>query len=297
MKNEPTATAAPERDRIAFDPIHELSDDEFRRLSEFVKEQIGISLPAVKKTMLQARLQKRLRLLRMKNFREYVAYLFSPQGIEAEIGEFINVVTTNKTDFFREPHHFEFLADEAIPLLEENGLLRQHHLHAWSAASSYGHEAYTLGMVLSEYAETRPRFAWSILGTDISTRVLEHAVKGIYREEDVEVIPTRLKKKYLLRSKDPSRGMIKIVPELQQQIEFRRLNLVHSDYGINQMFEVIFCRNVIIYFDKPTQAKILAHLCQYLAPGGFLFLGHSETLNGIPLPLETVAPTIYRKNG
>jgi chemotaxis protein methyltransferase CheR len=297
MINETPDTAVHESERIGFDPIHELSDHEFKRLSEFAREQIGISLPAVKKTMLQARLQRRLRMLGMKNFREYVAYLFSPQGAEQEIGEFINVVTTNTTDFFREPHHFEYLVSEAIPFLERNGQLRTHHLRAWSAAASYGHEAYTLAMVLSEYVESQARFEWSILGTDISTRVLEHAVKGIYREEDVEVIPTKVKKKYLLKSKDPSKGIVKIVPELKKHIEFRRLNLVHKEYKIDQMFEVIFCRNVIIYFDKPTQAEIITHLYQYLVPGGFLFLGHSESLNGIPLQVESVAPTIYRKNG
>ena len=296
MNNELSDTAVREKEGSAFDVVHELSDPEFSRLSEFVREQIGINLPAVKKTMLQARLQKRLRVLGMKNFREYVVYLFSPEGIENEIGEFINVVTTNKTDFFREPHHFEYLVREAIPSLERNDLLRQHHIRAWSSAASYGHEAYTLGMVLSEYAETQARFSWSILGTDISTRVLDHAVKGIYRDEDVEVIATKLKKKYLLRSKDPSKGIVKIVPALKENIEFRHLNLMHKDYHIDQKFEIIFCRNVIIYFDKPTQAEILTHLYHYLVPGGFLFLGHSESLNGIPLKLESVAPTIYRKH-
>jgi chemotaxis protein methyltransferase CheR len=296
MRNESTDTTAQDTEKVVFEPVHELSDHEFNRLSEFVKEQIGISLPAVKKTMLQARLQKRLRVLGMRNFKEYVVYLFSPEGIENEIGEFINVVTTNKTDFFREPHHFEYLVREAIPSLERHDLMRQHHLRAWSAAASYGHEAYTLGMVLSEYAATQPRFSWSVLGTDISTRVLNHAVKGIYREEDVEVIAPKLKKKYLLRSKDPSKGVVKIVQDIKENIEFRHMNLMQKDYHIDQKFEVIFCRNVIIYFDKPTQAEILTHLYQYLVPGGFLFLGHSESLNGVPLKLESVAPTIYRKN-
>ncbi len=297
MKNEHSDTLQRDADGLGIDAIHELSDHEFSRLSEFVKEQIGISLPAVKKTMLQARLQKRLRVLGMKNFREYVVYLFSTQGIENEIGEFINVVTTNKTDFFREPHHFDYLIKEAIPAMEREGLMRQHQLRAWSAAASYGHEAYTIGMVLSEYAETQARFGWSVLGTDISTRVLEHAVRGVYREEDVNVIPTRLKKKYLLKSKDPAKNAVKIVASLRERIEFRRMNLMDRDYGIDNKFEAIFCRNVIIYFDKPTQAEILTHLYHYLIPGGYLFLGHSESLNGIPLKLESVAPTIYRKHG
>jgi chemotaxis protein methyltransferase CheR len=297
MKHETSDVITRERDENVFEPVHELSDHEFSRLSEFVREQIGINLPAVKKTMLQARLQKRLRILRMKNFRDYVVYLFSPEGIECEIGEFINVVTTNKTDFFREPHHFDYLMRDALPVLERDGLLRQHRLRVWSAASSYGHEPYTLGMVLSEYAETKARFEWSVLGTDISTRVLDHAVKGIYREEDVDVVPTALKKKYLLRSKDPSKSIVKIAPEIRERVEFRRLNLMHKDYTIDHKFEIIFCRNVIIYFDKPTQEEILTHLLRYLIPGGFLFLGHSESVNGFPFHLDTVAPTVYRKNG
>jgi chemotaxis protein methyltransferase CheR len=295
MKNESSDTKLHGPDEYSITAVHELSDHEFRTLSVFVREQIGISLPAVKKTMLQSRLQKRLRMLRMKNFHDYVAYLFSPQGAETELEEFINVVTTNKTDFFREPHHFDYLVAEAIPALERDGLLRQHALRAWSAACSYGHEPYTLGMMLSEYAEKQECFSWSVLGTDISTRVLAHAVKGIYCDEDVNVMATALKKKYLLRSKDPARGMVKIAPEVRERVEFRRLNLRHGDYQIDHQFEIIFCRNVIIYFDKPTQAEILTRLDHYLIPGGYLFLGHSESLNGIPLQLTSVAPTIYRK--
>jgi chemotaxis protein methyltransferase CheR len=297
MNNDTADAEWSETGRNPVHPVHTLSDHEFDRLSVFVREEIGISLPPAKKTMLQARLHKRLRILGLKNFRDYVTYLFSPQGLENEIGEFINVVTTNKTDFFREPHHFEYLVREAVPSLERNGLLRHHPLRVWSAACSSGHEPYTLGMVLSEYAERETRLGWSILGTDISTRVLENAIQGIYREEEVQIVPTNLKKKYLLRSKDPSRGVVKIVPALREQIEFRRINLMHKDYRIDQQFEIIFCRNAIIYFDKPIQAEILTRLFQYLIPGGYLFLGHSESVNGIPLQLESVAPTIYRKIG
>ncbi|HLP14636.1 MAG TPA: CheR family methyltransferase [Bacteroidota bacterium] len=272
-----------------------LSEKEFKRLSEFATSQIGISFPEIKMTMLQARLQKRLRILGMNDFKEYIDYLFSAAGEENESGEFINAVTTNKTDFFREPHHFQFLTGQALPTLEHEGLLTHRRLHAWSAASSYGHEAYTLGMVLSEYAQAQPGFTWSVLATDISTRVLRHGVEGVYRTEDIDAIPMNLKKKYLLRSRDPMKNVVRIVPSIRERVEFRRLNLTQQEFNIDGTFEVIFCRNVIIYFEKQTQVEILTHLFQYLQPGGYLFLGHSESLNGVSLHVESVAPTIYRK--
>lgn len=295
MLNEAPAVMPKQEDRSL--ALQELTDGEFARLSEFVYGRIGITLPSAKKTMLQARLQKRLRVLEMKNFREYVTFLFSPEGAEREMGEFINAVTTNTTDFFREPHHFEYLASTALPMLERSRLLRQDRVRVWSAACSSGQEPYTLAMLLADYAEDRPHLLWSVLGTDISTRVLEKAVKGVYRQEDAEPIPMEYKKKYLLKSKDPSKALVKIVPQLRESVEFRRLNLMDESYGIEDRFEVIFCRNVIIYFDKPTQAALLRHLVNYLVPGGYLFLGHSETLSGIPLPVDTVAATIYRKRG
>ena len=272
-----------------------LSDRDFQRLSEFVKEKTGISMSDVKKTMLQARLQKRLRALDMKDFSEYCEYLFSSRGMELEIDQFINVVTTNKTDFFREPHHFDFLVRNAIPFLREFGLLQHHFLNVWSAACSNGMEPYTLAMTLSEYEAANEGFSWSVLGTDVSTDVLEKAAQGIYSEDSIEPVPIDLREKYLLRSLDRRKRLVRIVPELRSRVEFRYLNFIDDDYEMNHKFEVIFCRNVIIYFDRKTVLKILKKIANYLIPGGFLFLGHSEFLNSYPLPFDPVGTTVYQK--
>ncbi len=272
-----------------------LTDRDFQRLSSFVREKTGITLSEVKKTMLQARLQKRLRELRMASFPEYCQYLFSPEGADAELDNFINAVTTNKTDFFREPHHFDYLVSTAIPYLAEHGLIRHHFLNVWSAACSTGMEAYTLAMTLGEYALTNHGFSYSILGTDISTRVLAKASRAVYKEEDVEPVPMPLRKKYLLRSTDRAARLVKIGPELRSRVEFRQLNFMREHYDLGQRFEVIFCRNALIYFDRETEFEILTKISRHLVPGGFLFLGHSESLNGFQLPFDAVSTTIYRK--
>ncbi len=272
-----------------------LSDHDFLRLSAFIREKTGITISEIKKTMLQARLQKRLRELRMDGFSEYCQYLFSPEGTEEELGSFINVVTTNKTDFFREPHHFEYLVNEAVPYLRGQGLIQHHFLNVWSAACSTGMEAYTIAMTLSEYASANHGFSWSILGTDISTKVLESASRAVYKEDDIEPVPMPMRKKYLLRSTDRAARLVKIVPELRSRVEFSRLNFMQDHYDLGQKFEVIFCRNALIYFDRATELQILTKISRYLVPGGFLFLGHSESLNGFPLPFEVVGTTIYRK--
>jgi len=274
---------------------NKLSDHDFQRLSEFVKEKTGISMSDVKKTMLQARLQKRLRALGMKDFSEYCEYLFGSQGMGQEIDQFINVVTTNKTDFFREPHHFDFLVRNAIPFLQESGLLQHRFLNVWSAACSNGMEPYTLAMMLSEYEAANHGFSWSVLGTDISTDVLEKATLAVYGEDSVEPVPTDMKEKYLLRSLDRRKRLVRIVPELRSRVEFRYLNFIDDDYQLHRKFEVIFCRNVIIYFDRKTVLKILTKITNLLIPGGFLFLGHSEFLNAYQLPFDVVATTVYQK--
>lgn len=272
-----------------------MSDCDFRRLSAFVKENVGISLSDMKKTMLQARLQKRLKALELHSYSDYCEYLFSPEGIENEIVDFINVVTTNKTDFFREPHHFDFLVEVAVPYLQDNSLLDRHHLNVWSAACSSGMEPYTIAMSLAEHESMTREFSWAVLGTDVSTKVLGKATEAVYDQETIEPVPMRLRKKYLLRSSDRSKRLVKIVPELRSRVEFRTLNFLWDSYGLHQKFEVVFCRNVLIYFDRKTVFRILEKITSYLIPGGFLFLGHSESLNGYDLPFDVVGTTIYQK--
>src|SRR6056297_3501351 len=178
-----------------------MSDKDFRRLSNFITEHAGIKLPDVKKVMLQSRLQKRLRELNMDNYKDYVDFVFSEEGLQNEIIHMLDVVSTNKTDFFREPVHFEFLEKHVLPeYIRQFPVSRQ--MKIWSAGCSSGEEVYTIAMSLSESKENYPGFDYRILGTDISTDILQRALNAVYKEEKVETVPVKLKKKYLLRSKD-----------------------------------------------------------------------------------------------
>lgn len=270
-----------------------LSSRDFARLSEYVYAEAGIRLGPEKRTMLEARLRRRLRELGMESYRRYCAYLFAPEGQREETVRFLDAVTTNKTDFFREPKHFEFLTERALGEMTARAEGRP--LLLWSAGCSSGEEPYTLAMVLSEYAETHPGFRFSLLATDLSTQVLEKAQLGVYPAETVEPVPPALRRKYLLRSREPGSERVRIVPELRRLVEFRRLNFMDADYGIGVRVDAIFCRNVIIYFDRPTQERILGKLASCLAPGGYLFVGHSETLHEMQLPLRAVGPALYRR--
>jgi chemotaxis protein methyltransferase CheR len=272
-----------------------LSDKVFSRFSSFIYDEVGIKLPPAKKTMLEARLNKRLKAHDFRSFEEYADFVFSAEGRGEELVNLIDVVTTNKTDFFREPAHFEYLVKSAIPaMIDACDVGFKKPFKIWSAGCSTGEEPYTMAMVLSEFAASQPGFKSSILATDISTIVLGKAKNAIYAEDRVDTIPLQLKKKYLLKSKDKSKPLVRMSPALRSMIQFRRLNFM-EDFGMQEYLDVIFCRNVIIYFDKPTQERLLNRFCKQLVKGGYLFLGHSETLSGLNVPLTPVASTVYRK--
>lgn len=273
-----------------------LSDKDFNRLSEFIHSECGIKMPPAKKTMLEARLLKRLRSLGMTSFRDYCDYLFSPEGTERELVHMIDMVTTNKTDFFREPSHFDYLTQSALPeLMRLPGRGTRRGVMVWSAGCSTGEEPYTLAIVMSEFARACPGFGFSVLATDISTRVLDKAKAAIYEQERIESIPPDLKHRYFLRGKDKSKGLVRVAPELRALVRFRRLNFMDDDFGFREQMDIIFCRNVVIYFDRATQEVLINRFCRHLVPGGYVFMGHSETLHGLDIPLIQVAPTIYRK--
>ena len=271
----------------------QLAGRDFTRLTEFIYSETGIRLGPEKKTMLEGRLKKRLRDLHIDSYRQYCDYLFGHEGLREEKVFFIDVVTTNKTDFFREPKHFDYLAATALPRMI--AMAENQPLLLWSAGCSSGEEPYTLAMVLSEYAETHPGFRFRILATDISTRVLAKAQMAIYPADVVEPVPPLLRRRYLMRSRERDGDRVRIVPELRRLVEFRRLNFMEADYGLTEKADAIFCRNVIIYFDRPTQEKILAKLTRQLKPGGYLFVGHSETLHDMNLPVEPLGPALYRR--
>lgn len=276
--------------------INTLSQQTFERISRFISNELGIKMPPSKKIMLQGRLMKRLRQLKINSYEAYCDYLFSHEGRQHEMVHMLNAVTTNKTDFFREPKHFEILSKSVLPELmnlKKTGIRRR--LVIWSAGCSTGAEPYTLAIVLSEFVRTCEDFDYLVMASDISTKVLAQAQEAVYTETETIPIPPELRKKYLLRSKDPARRLVRIVPELRKKIKFFRLNLMDEDYGIHTDVDVIFCRNVLIYFNHATQQQVLSRLCSYLRPNGYLFSGHSETLNGFDLPLVQVATTVYRK--
>ncbi len=279
-----------------YSPTKAMTDKEFSRLSSLIHDQCGINMPAAKKEMLEARLLKRLRKLGMHSYAAYCDYLFSNEGLKNELIQMIDVVTTNKTAFFREPAHFDYLLNTALPeLVRTKGAGIGKRLIIWSAGCSSGEEPYTLAMLLREFGKDHPGFQFLVLATDISTRVLDKARLGIYDADQTEPIPARLKQLYLMRSKDRREELVRIVPELRDLVRFGRLNFMDDNFGLQEPIDIIFCRNVIIYFDKPTQKKLLTRFCEHLLPGGYLFMGHSETLNDLNLPLSAAHPAVYRK--
>jgi len=271
-----------------------ISTRDYTRLCNLIYDKAGIRLGTEKKTMLEVRIKRRLKALELSSYGQYCDYLFGHQGLKEELVSLIDVVTTNKTDFFREPKHFNFLVETALPeLTARDGGGRP--LLIWSAGCSSCEEPYTLAMVLSEYGQTHPGFRFRILATDISTNVLAKAEMGVYSSDVVDPVPPALKRKYLMGSRDPGSGKVRVVPELRRLIEFRRLNFMDADYRMTEKADAIFCRNVIIYFDRATQEKVLQRLSKHLAPRGYMFVGHAETLHDMDLPLTPVAPALYRK--
>ena len=273
-----------------------LRDREFHRFSGLIYESVGIKMPPAKKTMLEARLQKRLKALGIATFEEYSDYVFSLEGRTTEMVHLIDVVTTNKTDFFREPGHFDFMVKTALPnILAVRGDASREPVRIWSAGCSTGEEPYTLAMVLSEFAAGRPDFRVAITASDICTQVLQTAKTAIYPEERTDPIPLNLKKKYLMRSREKSKSLVRISPRLRSLVNFRRINFMDDDLGITEKMDIIFCRNVVIYFDKPTQQTLMRKFYKQLKPGGYFFIGHSETLSGLDVNFKAVASTVYRK--
>ena len=270
-----------------------MSSYDFTKLSNFIYDEYGIKLTPVKKTMLESRLQKRLNALQMDSYKDYCDFVFSTQGRQQELIHMIDLVTTNKTDFFREPAHFDFLTNQILPEFTSNTIVRP--LKIWSAGCSSGEEPYTLAMVINEFCESQQPINYSIAATDLSTHVLNKAITAVYSEERVAGIPLQLKRKYFLKSKDPSKKTVRIVPYLRNRVSFGRLNFMDDSLDIASDFDIVFCRNVIIYFDKITQEKVINKLCDKVKPGGYFFLGHSESITGMQVPLEQLKPTVFKK--
>jgi chemotaxis protein methyltransferase CheR len=273
-----------------------LTGAEFRQIADLAYERFGLDLKRGKEALVAARLGKKLRTLGFRTFAEYHRHVLADATGEALI-ELIDALTTNHTSFLRERAHFEFLARAVNEELREVSKLR-----IWSAACSSGEEPYSIAMCLTA-ALARPPGAkpaqnaareFRILATDISTRVLALARRAVYPAARFDDIAEAWRRAYLLRGRGESQGFYKIKPELAQTVEFARLNLIEP-FPAREPFQVIFCRNVMMYFDKATQQSIVQRLAQCLVRGGYLFVGHSESLTGVEHGLEYVRPAVYRQ--
>ena len=282
--------AAPAEETFRSD--ERLSPANFRRLAQFVQAYSGIKMPPTKKTMLEGRVRKRVRACGRRDVNDYCRFLFDEDGFETELIHLIDAVTTNKTEFFREPSHFDFLARTILPKFATEG---RRVVRAWSAAASMGAEAYTLAMVLEDFCAERGGMDYSILGTDLSTQVLGQALRGVYPAAMIQPVPAAMRQRYVLSSRNHARREVRIAPQLRAKAAFGRLNLMDEKYPVSDDMDLIFCRNILIYFDKPTQAAVLRRLCSHLRPGGYLFLGHSESLMGVELPVRAVASTVFER--
>jgi chemotaxis protein methyltransferase CheR len=271
-----------------------LSKRNFDLLAKYIYTYSGIKMPHGKMTMLEGRLRRRLRATGMPTFDSYCDYLFKHGGLESESLFLIDAVTTNKTDFFREPKHFEYMTQTALPDIVKSYSDRR--IRVWSSACSTGAEPYTMGMVLSEFMATNaPERDYFILATDLSTDVLQKAQKGIYQADLLQPVPAEMLRKYVMRPSDKRRQDMRISPKLRSRVGFARMNLMDDTYPVGDPMHIIFCRNVLIYFDKPTQQHVLTRLCNSLIPGGYMFIGHSETVTGLDLPIKQVANTVFKR--
>jgi chemotaxis protein methyltransferase CheR len=261
---------------------------EFDKICRFAYDRFGLDLGKGKEQLVSARLGKLMRQLNIATFSEYLKYVESDASGEA-ITQMIDSLTTNHTSFYREPAHFDLLCKTVLPALRNADSI-----NIWSAACSSGEEPYTLAFCLLAELGMTARFKTRILATDISTRVLEKARLGVYPASGFQVFPPDWLRKFLLRGKGRWQGHYKVNKEVASCIEFQQVNLM-EDFSKIGKFDVIFCRNVMIYFDKPTQERLVNKLADRLNPGGYLMIGHSETLNAIQQPLKYVQPAAYRK--
>lgn len=266
------------------------SDAQFERLRVFVIQHTGIALTQAKKDMVYSRLSKRIRTEFQGSF---AAFCDAVDGGDEQEREFlINAITTNLTAFFREQHHFDFLRDRLLPeLMKQNAASRR--IRIWSAGCSTGEEPYSIAMTLAQIPELAD---WDvrILATDLDANVINHAREGVYTQERIRDLPEAQQQRWFLRGKTGNSGLVKVKPQLQQWIQFKRLNLLH-DWPMRGPFDLIFCRNVVIYFDKATQSQLFDRYADILQPQGHLFIGHSESLFKVCDRFSSLGHTIYRR--
>lgn len=270
-----------------------LTDREFTKISRLVYDQCGINLSDGKRELVKARLGKRIRHGPFQSFQEYYQYVLNDESGQ-ELVYLLDSITTNYTFFFREQKHFDYLRLEILPALMDRGGKSRRQLRFWSAACSSGEEPYSIAMTLLESIEHPFLWDLSILATDLSNKVIKVAESGVFPKERVQSIPAAFLKKYFLKGEGSWKDHVKVKDEIRKLVEFRRLNLMEP-FDHREPFDCIFCRNVMIYFDKKTQKDLVNRLYECLREGGFLLIGHSESLTGVEHPFRYIRPSIYRK--
>jgi len=267
-----------------------LSATSFKELTGLIRTHSGIALGDDKRTLVANRLRKRVHSLGYDSYEAYCKLLGSAAGA-VEIDMLIDLVTTNHTFFYREPDHFRYLADVALPELSAKGVAAR----LWSAAVSSGEEAYTMAMVAAETTRRIPGLNWQIVGSDISRRMVSMAEKAIYPIDALQPVDSVLTKRYFERGVGKQEGMCRVQATLRERVRLQRINLLQSAYPLDGLQHIIFCRNVMIYFDAAARSLVVDNLTRQLAPGGYLFVGYSETLGSNPRGLEPVQHGVYRR--
>ncbi len=274
----------------------EITDEEFNLFRDLIRKEAGISLADHKRELVVSRLSRRLRALGLKTFNEYYVFLTEdPSGLD-EMSQMINRMTTNKTEFYREAHHFSFLAEELLPrLTAEKERLGQRRIRAWSAACSTGEEPYTIAITLTEFFTKLSGWDIKILATDLDTEVLTFASQGVYPQDRINPVPRHLLSKHFAKVSDSEPLKFKVSPSLRQMITFRRFNLLHPHFPFKTPLDFIFCRNVMIYFGMEDKTALLKKFHKTLKTDGHIFVGHSESLMMVKDLFRYIKSTIYKK--
>lgn len=271
----------------------DFSEREFFLLRELVSRHTGISLSAEKQNLVYSRLSRRLRALQLDSFEKYCSLINA--GNENELEQFTNAITTNLTSFFREPHHFEHLKQELIPKLHTDNA-QSRRLRIWSAGCSTGEEPYSIAITLREAIAEINNWDIKILATDLDSSVITRASRGIYNMDTVAGLSKESLKDCFRKGTGSQQGLVKITADIRKLIHFHKLNLM-QEWPMHGPFDIIFCRNVVIYFDKPTQSTLFNRFADIMATGGHLFVGHSESLRAVTERFELIGKTVYRKAG
>lgn len=273
-----------------------LTNQDYTYIRELIYKETRINLGESKRELVSARLGKRLRANSLGSYTEYCKMLQS-QPNSGELYHLIDAISTNHTFFFREINHFNFLNSTILPQFANGELGPNKELKIWSCACSTGEEPYSLAIALEDFLENLPNSDWRIECSDISNRVLDFAKKGIYDADRLKNVKGEWIKRYFQKGGRQMEGYYRVRPEVSRKLNFQRVNLFANQYPWNQKFQVIFCRNVMIYFDRPTQQELVRRLAQHLVPGGYLLIGHAESLAGVQHPYNSIKPAIYQLPG